>query len=343
METAGRGSRAPCLREMVFLCRRLSPLAVLRGFIRPNGSEWCRGKGGQILAAPAVETKPCRSKRHRVSAPSWCPLRYRRLISPDRSGRNRTRSSLPLPPFPSSSAIPFRMRASARGMSAANFAVAPRALAEALAPRLARRKLPDLKESHLSLALQPDPPDVSGAAAPRTVGLVSLPHPARTRAGGRVERPPIRATSRHGSMLGVRLCVLRPHVLLGSWHFVQDDSVSERGPVSSHHRLNTLFPDTGTPRLSSPLRHQESNQSSPHRQRPRNCLSFCEGFRVAEDFVRIVGARSISPSMPAPISVEDIGLGRVAGAIGLVQPAQSAAKNAVHGRRYWRPILGIAI
>jgi hypothetical protein len=238
METAGRGFRAPCLREMVFLCRRLSPLAVLRGFIRLNGSEWCRGKGGQILAAPAVETKPCLSKKHRVSAPSWCPLRYRRLISPGRSGRNRTRFSLPLPPFPSSSAIPLRMRASARGMSAANFVVAPRALAEALAPRLAR--LPDLKESHLSLALQPDPPDVSGAAAPRTVGLVSLPHPARTRAGGRVERPPIRATSRHGSMLGVRLCVLRPHVLLGSWHFVQDDSVSERDPVSSHHCLNTL-------------------------------------------------------------------------------------------------------
>jgi hypothetical protein len=85
------------------------------------------------------------------------------------------------------------------------------------------------------------------------------------------------------------------------------------------------------------------NQSSPHRQRPRNCLSFCEGFRVADDFVRIAGARSISPSMPARISIEDIGLGRVAGAIGLVQPAQSAAKNAVHGRRYWRPILGIAI
>ena len=37
METAGRSSRAPCLRERNFSCRRLSPPAAPRGFIRADG------------------------------------------------------------------------------------------------------------------------------------------------------------------------------------------------------------------------------------------------------------------------------------------------------------------
>jgi hypothetical protein len=85
METAGRGSRAPCLRERIFSCRRLSPLPVTRGFIRPDGSERFHRKGGQILAAPAEKigsrqvagTKPRGGKRHRVPAPRAL-VRYRR-------------------------------------------------------------------------------------------------------------------------------------------------------------------------------------------------------------------------------------------------------------------------
>jgi hypothetical protein len=53
METAGRGSRAPCLCERIFSCRRLSPLAVTRGCIRSDGSERFHRTGGQIRAAPA--------------------------------------------------------------------------------------------------------------------------------------------------------------------------------------------------------------------------------------------------------------------------------------------------
>ncbi|MGH6810952.1 MAG: hypothetical protein ACREDM_00945 [Methylocella sp.] len=51
-------------------------------------------------------------------------------------------------------------------MPAANFAAAAVVLAEALVPRLARRKLPEPKESQLSRACRPDPLDVPGAAAP---------------------------------------------------------------------------------------------------------------------------------------------------------------------------------
>jgi len=58
------------------------------------------------------------------------------------------------------------MPASARGMQAVNFAAAVVGLAEALAPRLARRKALEPKESQLSRAPRPDPLDVPGAAAP---------------------------------------------------------------------------------------------------------------------------------------------------------------------------------
>jgi hypothetical protein len=58
------------------------------------------------------------------------------------------------------------MRASARGMPAANFAAAAVGLAAALAPRLARRKLPEPEASQLPGAPRPDPLDVPEAAAP---------------------------------------------------------------------------------------------------------------------------------------------------------------------------------
>ncbi|MGH6801254.1 MAG: hypothetical protein ACRECZ_07565 [Methylocella sp.] len=51
-------------------------------------------------------------------------------------------------------------------MPAANFAAAVVDQPEALAPRLARRKLPEPTESQLSRDCRPDPLDVEGAAAP---------------------------------------------------------------------------------------------------------------------------------------------------------------------------------
>jgi hypothetical protein len=150
----------------------LGRLVCARGFSRVAGCPLFLSQEdsfGRMGVNGFVTRWPTRRKRHRVPAPPRHPRPLssagsnRRLIAPDRSGQNLARFCRPPSPFPSSYATPVRTRASARGMPTANFAT--EGLAEGLAPRLARRELPEPKERQLAHALRPDPLDVAGAAA----------------------------------------------------------------------------------------------------------------------------------------------------------------------------------
>jgi hypothetical protein len=83
METAGRSSRAPCLRERIFSCRRLSPLAA---------AEVSFGRDGRTVSARVtksswrprrrlarcMERPPNRTGAKSIgSTPPWRPVRYR--------------------------------------------------------------------------------------------------------------------------------------------------------------------------------------------------------------------------------------------------------------------------
>ena len=172
-ETAGCCSLAPsCARG--FYCVAGCPLLLLQevssGRMGANGFSasvakssrrlWRRLAHGRLLRQTA------REQRYLVSALASAGVHRTqwKVISSDRSGRNRTKVCPPQPPSPSSFAIPIHTRASAHGVPAAKFAAATAAagLAAALRCRLGRWELPEPEAIQLIRAPRLD---VAGAAA----------------------------------------------------------------------------------------------------------------------------------------------------------------------------------